>query len=161
MNSRIVRKGIATLMALLVIMATGWALPDHSEARQVRNTTRTNVNRNVNRANVNRNVNRTNVNRNRNVNVNRTNVNRNVNVNRNIDIDVDHHYRGYHPVATAVGVAAAATVTAAVVGSIVYALPPACSAVVVNGLTYQQCGGTWYQPQYVGTQISYVVVNAP
>ena len=48
MNTRIVRKGMAMLMALLVIMATGWALPDHSEARQVRNTTRTNVNRNVN-----------------------------------------------------------------------------------------------------------------
>ena len=54
MNTRIVRKGMAMLMALLVIMATGWALPDQSEARQVRNTTRTNVNRNVNR---NRNVN--------------------------------------------------------------------------------------------------------
>ena len=59
MNTRIVRKGMAMLMALLVIMATGWALPDHSEARQVRNTTRTNVNRNVNRSNVNRNRNST------------------------------------------------------------------------------------------------------
>jgi hypothetical protein len=142
MNTRIVRKGMAMLMALLVIMATGWTLPDQSEARQVRNTTRTNVNRNVNH------------------NVNR-NVSRNVNVHRDIDIDVDHHYRGYHPVATAVGVAAAATVTAAVVGSIVYSLPPSCSAMVVNGVTYQQCGGTWYQPQFVGEQVSYVVVNAP
>ena len=153
MNTRIVRKGMAMLMALLVIMATGWALPDHSEARQVRNTTRTNVNRNVNRSNVNvnRNVNRSNV-----------NVNRNVNVHRDINVDVDRHYHGhYHPVATAVGVAAAATVTAAVVGSIVHSLPPACSAMIVNGMTYQQCGGTWYQPQYVGTQVSYVVVNAP
>ena len=88
------------------------------------------------------------------------NVNRNINMHRDIDIDVDRHYHGYHPVARAAGVAAAATVTAAVVGSIVYSLPPACSAVVVNGLTYQQCGGTWYQPQYVGTQVSYVVVNA-
>jgi hypothetical protein len=142
MNTRIVRKGMAMLMALLVIMATGWTLPDHSEVRQVRNTTRTNINRNVNR---NRHV----------------NVNRNVNVHRDIDIDVDRHYHGYHPVATAVGVAAAATVTAAVVGSIVHSLPPSCSAMVVNGMTYQQCGGTWYQPQYVGTQVSYVVVNAP
>jgi hypothetical protein len=152
MNTRIVRKGMAMLMALLVIMATGWTLPDQSEARQVRNTTCTNVNRNINR-NVNHNINR-NVSRN-------VNVNRNVNVHRDIDIDVDHHYRGYHPVATAVGVAAAATVTAAVVGSIVYSLPPSCSAMVVNGVTYQQCGGTWYQPQFVGEQVSYVVVNAP
>ena len=156
MNTRIVRKGMAMLMALLVSMATSWALPDQSEARQVRNTTRTSVNRNLNRnRNVNVNVNR-NVNRSRNIN-----VNRNVNVHRDIDIDVDRHYHGYHPVATAVGVAAAATVTAAVVGSIVHALPPSCSAMVVNGMTYQQCGGTWYQPQYVGTQVSYVVVNAP
>ena len=149
MNTRIVRKGMAMLMALLVIMATGWALPDHSEARQVRNSTRTSVNRNVN------------VNRNRNVNVNR---NRNVNVNRNrdIDVDVDRHYHGHHHhVGTAVGIAAAATVTAVAIGSIVHSLPPSCSAMMVNGITYQQCGGTWYQPQYVGTQVSYVVVNAP
>ena len=142
MNTRIVRKGMAMLMALLVIMATGWALPDHSEARQVRNTTRTNVNRNVNRSNV--------------------NVNRNVNVHRDINVDVDRHYHGHHHhVGTAVGIAAAATVTAVAIGSIVHALPPACSAMIVNGMTYQQCGGTWYQPQYVGTQVSYVVVNAP
>ena len=107
MTIRIVRKGIALSMALWVVMATSWALPGPTEARQVRNNTRTSVNRNVNR--------NVNVNRSRNVN-----VNRNVNVHRDIDIDVDRHYHGYHPVATAVGVAAAATVTAAVVGSIVY-----------------------------------------
>jgi hypothetical protein len=28
-------------------------------------------------------------------------------------------------------------------------------------MTYQQCGGTWYQPQYVGNDVQYVVVNAP
>jgi hypothetical protein len=140
MSTTIVRKGTALTMVLLVVMATSWSLPATTEARQVRNTTRTNVNRNVNR---NQNV----------------NVNRNVNVHRDIDIDVDHHYHDYHPVGRAVAVAAAATVTAAVVGSIVYSLPPACSAVVVNGLTYQQCGGTWYQPQYAGSQVTYVVVD--
>ena len=30
-----------------------------------------------------------------------------------------------------------------------------------NGVTYQNCGGTWYQPQYVGTSVQYVVVTAP
>jgi hypothetical protein len=60
-----------------------------------------------------------------------------------------------------IGVAAVVTVTAAVVGSIVYSLPPACSMVVVNGISYQNCGSTWYQPQYMGTQVSYVVVNPP
>jgi len=109
----------------------------------------------VNRGNVNRNAN---VNSNRNVNVN---SNRNVNVNVHHDVDVHGGYYGggccYHPVATA----AAVMVTAAVVGSVVNTLPPACSVVVVNGFTYQQCGSTWYQPQFVGTSTTYVVVNAP
>jgi hypothetical protein len=136
--NRIIRQGAALTMALLVVTATSWILPGEAGARNVRNTTRTNINQNVN--------------------VNR-NVNRNVNVHRDIDVDVDYH--DYHPVATAVGVAAVATVTAAAIGSIAYSLPPACSAVVVGGMTYQQCGGTWYQPQYAGTQITYVVVNPP
>jgi hypothetical protein len=148
MTIRILRQGIAMFMVLVVIMAMSWTMPHDTEARNVRNNTRTNVNRNLNS------------NRNVNVNCNR-NVNCNINVNRDVDIDVDHHYGGYHPVATAVGVAAAATITAAVVGSIVYSLPPACSMAVVGGITYQNCGGTWYQPQYMGTQVSYVVVNPP
>lgn len=52
-------------------------------------------------------------------------------------------------------------VTAAVVGSMVATLPTSCTAVVVGGATYEQCGATWYQPQYVGTQVQYVVVTAP
>jgi hypothetical protein len=142
------------LISVAVLFAVNWLAPDVSEADKVRNTARTNVNHNVN------------VNRNRNVN-----VNRDVNVHRDVDIDVDHHYHGHygygydHPYAAAAGVAAAATaasvVTRAVVGSVVYSLPPACSAVVVNGLTYQNCGGTWYQPRYAGTQVNYVVVNPP
>ena len=129
---------------------------------------RTSVNRsgsaNVNRnANVNRD---TNVNRNVNTNVNRnvnTNVNRNVNVNR--DVDVDRGGWGgccYH---SAVGVGAAvattAAVTAAVVGTRVQALPPSCTVVMAGGVTYQHCGSMWYQPQFVGTGTTYVVVNAP
>jgi len=31
----------------------------------------------------------------------------------------------------------------------------------VNGFAYQQCGSTWYQPQFAGTTTTYVVVNAP
>ena len=105
-----------------------------------------------------------NINRNNNVNSNRNvnaNINRNVNVNVHHDVDVHHSYYGggccYHPVATAAAVMA----TAAVIGSIVYSLPPACSVVVMNGLTYQHCGSTWYQPQFVGTSTTYVVVAAP
>jgi hypothetical protein len=62
-----------------------------------------------------------------------------------------------HPVAAGVAVAT----TAAVVGSIIYSLPPSCSTVSVNGFTYQQCGSTWYRPQYVGTSVQYVVVTSP
>jgi hypothetical protein len=31
----------------------------------------------------------------------------------------------------------------------------------VNGIAYQQCGSTWYQPQYNGGSVSYVVVDHP
>jgi len=104
---------------------------------------------------------------NRNANVNR---NTNVNVNRNVNVNVNNNYHGggyygggccYHPVAVAAAVTATAVVTAAVVGSIVHSVPPSCSTVIVNGLTYQQCGSTWYQPQFSGTATTYVVVNAP
>jgi hypothetical protein len=127
-----------------------------------RGSARTSVNQNQN---VNRN---NNVNANRNVNVNQnTNVNRNVNVNVHNDVDVHGGYYGgyggccYHPVAVAAAVTATAMVTAAVIGSVVHSVPPSCSAVIVNGLTYQHCGSTWYQPQFVGTTASYVVVTAP
>jgi len=120
----------------------------------------------VNRgSNMNRN---TNINSNRNVNVN---SNRNVNVNVHNDVNVHGGYHGgggyygggccYHPVATAAAVAAASIVTAAVIGSMVNTVPPSCSTVMVNGMTYSQCGNTWYQPQFSGSSTTYVVVNAP
>jgi hypothetical protein len=58
---------------------------------------------------------------------------------------------------------AAAVTTAAVVGEIFSPaqMPPSCVSTVVNGIAYQQCGSTWYQPQYSGTSVSYVVVNQP
>jgi len=49
---------------------------------------------------------------------------------------------------------ATVAVTAAVVGSV----PPNCTAVNYGGMVYQQCGSTWYQPQYVGSQVQYIVV---
>jgi hypothetical protein len=128
----------AALLAAALVLGNGLVPPD-AHARYVRNTTRTNVNANVNR---NRNV----------------NVNRNHNVHRDIDVDVD---RNYHPVARTAGFVAATAVTAAAIGSIVHTLPPACSATVINGFTYQNCDGTLYQPRYAGTQVNYVVVNPP
>jgi hypothetical protein len=60
-----------------------------------------------------------------------------------------------------VAVGAAVAVTAVVVGSIVNTLPPSCVPYVYAGMTYQQCGGTYYQPQYAGSSVTYVVVNPP
>jgi hypothetical protein len=121
-----------------------YLLPGTLSAQRYRGGARTSVNQNVN---VNRNVN--------------VNVNRNVNVNTNVH---GGYYGGgccYHPVAVAAAVTATAVVTAAVVGSMVHTLPPACSVVVVNGLSYQHCGSTWYQPQFSGSTTTYIVVNQP
>ena len=92
------------------------------------------------------------------------NVNRNdVNVNRNTNINVEGGCcnggwdNDYHPVARAAAVGAAVAVTSAAIGSMVATVPPNCAPVNYGGMVYQQCGGTWYQPQ--GTQ--FVVVNAP
>ena len=94
-------------------------------------------------------------------------VNRNVNVDRDVDVNIDHRYGGagygccYNPVGRAAVATAAAVTTAAVVGSMVHTLPPSCQSVSVNGFTYQQCGSTWYQPQFQGTSVTYVVINPP
>ena len=90
-----------------------------------------------------------------------TSVN-NVNVNRNVNVNVEQHGGGgwdndYHPVAGAVAVGAAVAVTAAIVGSTAATVPANCVPVNYGGMVYQQCGGTWYQPQ--GSQ--FVVVNPP
>jgi hypothetical protein len=98
----------------------------------------------------------------RNTSVNNVN-NTNVNVNRNVNVQASGGCcnngwdNDYHPVATAAAVTATVAVTSAIVGSIVNRPPPGCVPVNVNGMVYQQCGSTWYQPQ--GSQ--YVVVNPP
>ena len=72
----------------------------------------------------------------------------------------------HHPVATAaaVGVVAgtAAAVTRAALGTTVYALPTTgCVSTITAGLTYFQCGSVWYQPRYVSSGVTYVVVGGP
>lgn len=140
MDRQIANKLAGLLVGLFVATSVNLAMPRTAAARNINNTTRTSVNRNVNH-------------------------NTNVNVNRHVDVDVDVDRRHYHPAARAAATTAAvvttAAITSAVVGSMVRTLPPACSAVVVNGLTYQNCGGAWYQPQYAGTSVTYVVVNPP
>lgn len=100
---------------------------------------------------------------NRNLNVDHS---ANLNVNRNVNVNADYHgddyyhggWYGYHPYGA---VAAGAVVGAAALGSIIYSLPDNCNMISVAEMTYQQCGNVWYEPQYVGTQVQYVVVNNP
>lgn len=109
--------------------------------------------------------------------INRGDVNRhrggnnNVNINgghNNIDIDVDNGWNNghwddhWHPVATAAAVGATVAVTRAIVGTRVYVLPATgCQLYPYSGTSYYICGDDWYAPQYVGTQVSYVVVARP
>jgi len=152
---RLSRFVLALLLALFVSGVTTLAQRQRGNVRSSSQSSVNNRNTNVNQ--------NTNVNRNTNVN---HNVNRNIDVDRDIDvdIDVDHHggccYRGAGW-GTAAAIATTAVVTAAVVGSRVSVLPPACSVVMVNGFTYQQCGSVWYQPQLAGGSTTYIVVNAP
>jgi len=66
-----------------------------------------------------------------------------------------------HPVARTAAVVGTAAVTAAVVGSVVASVPPSCASTMVGNVAYQQCGNTWYRPQYMGSTVNYVVVNPP
>lgn len=47
------------------------------------------------------------------------------------------------------------------VGTEVAALPPGCGSTYVNGVTYYQCGPTWYQPYFGGNGVYYSVVPGP
>ncbi|MCL1633962.1 DUF6515 family protein [Luteimonas sp. SX5] len=94
-----------------------------------------------------------------------TNINNNTNINRNVNVNIDDHDHWNdwddRPFATAAAVTAGVAVTSAVIGSIVYSVPPSCTTVIVDGIGYSQCGSTWYQPRYSGTTVQYVVVNPP
>jgi len=68
-----------------------------------------------------------------------------------------NYYRGAAYAAPVVAAGAAALA----VGATVVSLPPACSNVVINGVTYYQCGGTYYQAAYDGPNVVYVVVQPP
>src|SRR5882757_6537247 len=65
------------------------------------------------------------------------------------------------PVARAAVATTAVVATAVAVGTIARSLPPSCSSVMVGSVSYQQCGSTWYQPRYSGSEVTYVVVNPP
>ena len=54
-----------------------------------------------------------------------------------------------------------AAITAAVIGTRYYTLPPACSPYPYGGYNYYYCGGAYYYPQYQGDTVVYVVVAKP
>jgi hypothetical protein len=155
-------RGKARVVVIAVLLAGGAALVGARGAGRgggghaSRGGARTSVSH-VGSGNFNRNVGGT---VNRNVNTNR-NVNRDVNFDRDVNVGRNYGWGDgccYHPVARAT---AAAVTTAAVVGSEVNSIPSSCGAVSVNGVTYQQCGDTWYQPEFSGSAVTYVVVNPP
>jgi hypothetical protein len=101
----------------------------------------------------------------------RTNVNSDTNVNVN---NSTNYYGGDYGWgdggawgAAAVGAVTGAAVGAAVAssapayGTVVYAVPSGCAPVAVGGVTYQNCGGVYYQPSYQGSTLVYQVVPAP
>ena len=149
-----IRRSALPLLGMAVLSLTADPVLAANGNRNVNQNA--NVNRNVNQnANVNRNVNQnTNVNRN-------VNVNQNVNVNRNVNVNGGYYGPNYHSGPSVAGVVAATVVTAAVIGSVVRTLPPSCTTVYANGFAYQNCGGTYYQPQYQGSTVTYIVVNQP
>jgi hypothetical protein len=165
-------RSVTFVATMSLVIGTGWMLPKDASAREVRGGTRMNVNQggNFNRGgNINQGGNFNgggNINRNTNINHN-TNINRNtnVNVNRNVNVHGGGYYGGgyYHNDGIGVGGAIAIGVAGMAIGSMITAasLPPSCSMVNINGITYQQCGSTWYQPQYAGTQVNYIIVNPP
>jgi hypothetical protein len=116
---------------------------------------------NINRGTINRgNINTGNVYRGGNLGNRPVNID---DVNSNRDWGWDNGYNGccYHPVAAGVAVGAAAAVTANAIGSTVYSVPSDCVSTIVNGVTYMQCGSTWYEPQFYGGDASYTVVSPP
>ncbi|QLG87451.1 hypothetical protein HQ393_03830 [Chitinibacter bivalviorum] len=109
-------------------------------------------------------------------NMNANNGHRNININNSHDIDINvdrgggwgHHHDRWDDdddwnVGRAVATTVAVTTTAAIIGSIIRAnqLPTNCVQIVNRGTSFLQCGNTWYQPQYSGPDITYIVVNPP
>jgi hypothetical protein len=51
--------------------------------------------------------------------------------------------------------------TAIAVGTVIATLPPECVTVVVNGISYRECGSNWFAPRYDGHTVVYVAVANP
>ena len=89
-----------------------------------------------------------------------TDRDRNTNINNDIDVDVDDGWGGGdwdYPVGAGLAIGMGAAITSAAIGSMYYSLPPNCGYMY----SYYNCGGVWYEPQYQGESVTYVVVEAP
>jgi hypothetical protein len=64
-------------------------------------------------------------------------------------------------VGAGLAVAGAVAVGTVITASAFAAMSCPMTPVVMGGYTYYQCGSTWYQPAYQGSQVTYVVVNPP
>jgi hypothetical protein len=98
-----------------------------------------------------------------------------VNVDADIEVDDDWHGGdidddwdgGEFLAGAAVGAVAGAIVADAaspdtvVVGTMVPALPGGCTEVASGSTVVYDCSGVYYQPQYSGTSVQYVVVTGP
>jgi hypothetical protein len=72
-----------------------------------------------------------------------------------------HYYYGSYPVGAGLAVAGAVAVGTAITASAFQSMSCPMTPVIVGGYTYYQCGSTWYQPAYRGSEVTYVVVNPP
>lgn len=52
-------------------------------------------------------------------------------------------------------------ITRVVVGTTVRVLPTHCTTVITRNVTYRECGGSYYRTYYRGTEVVYIVVEAP
>jgi len=92
----------------------------------------------------------------------RVDVRKNVNIKRDVDIDIHHHGHGHghghhHHHGPSAGAVAAGVVAGMAIGALISSLPKGCSNLVVQGVTYYNCSGTYYKPAPNG----YVVVAPP
>jgi hypothetical protein len=56
---------------------------------------------------------------------------------------------------------AAPTVVGVPIGTVVHVLPGGCTSVVVGGVDYSDCGGSFYKAAFEGNNLVYVVVQNP
>lgn len=70
-----------------------------------------------------------------------------------------YHGGSYHPVATWTLV----TLSALAIGSIISSssMSSSCTSVVVGGIKYKECDGTYFKPFYEGDELQYKVVSSP